>query len=64
MRPLKKKVSITLDEDVIEKIRLFAEETDRSFSQYINLLLRKHISAREARDEAKATSDPIRTIVL
>ena len=48
MRPLKKKVSITLDEDVIEKIRLFAEETDRSFSQYINLLLRKHISAREA----------------
>ena len=55
MRPLKKKVSITLDEDVIEKIRrLFAEETDRSFSQYINLLLRKHISAREARDEAKS----------
>ena len=53
MRPLKKKVSITLDEDVIEKIRLYAEETDRSFSQYINLLLRKHISAREARDEAK-----------
>ena len=49
-----KKVSITLDEDVIEKIRLFAEETDRSFSQYINLLLRKHISAREARDEAKS----------
>ena len=47
-------VSITLDEDVIEKIRLFAEETDRSFSQYINLLLRKHISAREARDEAKS----------
>ena len=30
MRPLKKKVSITLDEDVIEKIRLFAEETDLS----------------------------------
>ena len=54
MKPLKKSVSITLDEDVIEKIRLFAEETDRSFSQYINLLLRKHISAREARDEVKS----------
>jgi len=54
LKPLKKSVSITLDEDVIEKIRLFAEETDRSFSQYINLLLRKHISAREARDEAKS----------
>ena len=54
MKPLKKSVSITLDEDVIEKIRLFAEETDRSFPQYINLLLRKHIIAREARDEAKS----------
>ena len=54
LKPLKKSVSITLDEDVIEKIRLFAEETDRSFSQYINLLLRKHIIAREARDEAKS----------
>lgn len=64
MRPLKKKVSITLDEDVIEKIRLFAEETDRSFSQYINLLLRKHISAREAATRPKATCDSFRTIVL
>ena len=54
MRPLKKKVSITLDEDVIEKIRRYAEETDRYFSQYINIILRKHISAREARDEAKS----------
>ena len=53
MRPLKKKVSITLDEDIIEKIRLYAEETDRSFSQYINLLLRKHISVREARSEGR-----------
>ena len=39
MRPLKKKVSITLDEDIIEKIRLYAEETDRSFSQYILSLI-------------------------
>ena len=54
MRPLKKKVSITLDEDVIEKIRLFAEETDCSCSQYSNLLLRRQISARGARDEAKS----------
>ncbi len=53
MKPLKKSVSITLDEDIIEKIRLYAEETDRSFSQYINLLLRKHISVREARSEGR-----------
>ena len=42
-RPLKSKVSITLDDDVIEKIRNLAEEDDRNFSQYINMILKKHI---------------------
>ena len=36
MRPLKGKVSITLDSDVIQIIRDYAEEDNRSFSQYIN----------------------------
>ena len=36
MRPLKQKVSITLDGDLIDRIRSLAEEQDRSFSQYIN----------------------------
>lgn len=49
MKPLKKSVSITLDSDVIEKTKLLAEESDRSFSQYINLVLKKHIEAWEAR---------------
>ena len=43
MRPLKEKVSITLDGDIIAKIKSIAEKDDRSFSQYINLILRKHI---------------------
>ena len=43
MKPLKNKVSITLDEDLIQKIKDMAEEDDRSFSQYINLVLREHI---------------------
>ena len=43
MKPLKKKVSITLDEDIIEKIRYIAEEDDRYFSQYINLILKEYI---------------------
>ena len=38
MKPLKIKVSITLDEDVAEKTRILAEEDDRPFSQYINLM--------------------------
>lgn len=40
MKPLKIKVSITLDTDVIEKIKELAEKDDRSFSQYINLILK------------------------
>ena len=43
MKPLKNKVSITLDADVIDKIKELAEEDDRSFSHYINLVLREHI---------------------
>ena len=43
MKPLKNKVSITLDADIIDKIKELAEEDDRSFSQYINLMLREHI---------------------
>lgn len=43
MRPLKEKVSITLDEDVVEKIRILAEEDERSFSQYINKVLKDHL---------------------
>ena len=44
-KPLKSKVSITLDEDVIRQIRELAEADDRNFSQYINLILKKHIQA-------------------
>ena len=43
MKPLKNKVSITLDADIIDKIKELAEEDDRSFTQYINLVLREHI---------------------
>lgn len=43
MRPLKEKVSITLDGDVVEEVKKLAEEDDRSFSQYINRVLRKHV---------------------
>lgn len=47
MKPLKQKVSITLDEDVIEKVKILAEECDRSFSQYINLVLKEHLSQKK-----------------
>jgi len=43
MKPLKTKVSITLDTDVIEKIKELAEKDDRSFSQYINIVLKEFL---------------------
>lgn len=44
MKPLKQKVSITLDENIIEEIKKLAENSDRSFSQYVNLVLREYLS--------------------
>ncbi len=44
-RPLKKKMSITLDSDIEKAIKTLAERDDRSFSQYINRVLRKHLEA-------------------
>lgn len=43
MKPLKNKVSITLDADVIEAIKELAENDDRSFSQYVNLILKEYL---------------------
>jgi len=52
LKALKKNVSISLDPDIIDKIKEYAEDSDRSFSQYINILLRKHINAKENRAKA------------
>ncbi|MBQ7765243.1 MAG: ribbon-helix-helix protein, CopG family [Lachnospiraceae bacterium] len=46
MKPLKTKVSITLDEDIVEKLKNLAEADDRSFSQYINMILKEHVSKK------------------
>ena len=43
MKPLKTKVSITLDEDLVAIIKELAEEDDRTFSQYINLVLKEWV---------------------
>lgn len=46
MKPLKEKVSITIDSDVIKEIKILAEECDRSVSQFINLVLKKYLKAK------------------
>ncbi len=43
MKPIKQKISITLDIDIIEKLRIIAENNDRSLSQYINLILKDYL---------------------
>ncbi|MCI8331323.1 MAG: toxin-antitoxin system protein [Clostridiales bacterium] len=47
MKPLKEKVSITLDSDLVIKVKELAEQDDRSFSQYINLVLKTHVESVE-----------------
>lgn len=44
MKPLKEKVSITIDSDLLEQLRKLAENDDRSLSQYINIVLKAHIT--------------------
>ena len=47
MKPLKEKISITIDWDILEKIKELADKDDRSLSQYINIVLKNHIKDRE-----------------
>lgn len=47
MKPLKIKVSIILDENVVNRIKELAEEDDRNFSQYINLILKEWIKKND-----------------
>lgn len=52
MKPLKNKVSITLDSDIIEQLKILAEEDDRSFSQYINMILKDYLNQVHKKKEA------------
>lgn len=45
MKPLKEKISITIDSDLLKQLKIQAEKDDRSLSQYINLILRNYIKS-------------------
>ena len=47
MKPIKTKISITLDDPILERIKVLAEEEDRSLSSYINLALKAHLERLE-----------------
>ncbi len=43
MRPLKVKLNITIDPEVLERVKIEAEKDDRSVSQFINIILKNYI---------------------
>ena len=51
MKPLKEHISISLDSDVIAQVRILAEGDDRSFSSYVNLILRKHLESKKPQEK-------------
>ena len=46
---MKTKISVTLDDPVLEQVKQLAEAEDRSLSSYINLVLKAHLEQREKR---------------
>jgi len=43
MKQVKERISLTIDSDLLEKIKALAEADDRSLSQFINLILRDYV---------------------
>ena len=52
MKTVKAKISITLDTDLLEELRVLASEDERSLSQYINMVLRRDtMKLKEEQDQ-------------
>ena len=47
MKPLKEKISITIDADLLKELREDAEKDERSLSQFISLILRKYLKEKK-----------------
>ncbi len=56
MKPLKTKVSITLDDPVLDRVKELADLEDRSLSSYINLVLKAHLETLDRDTSGKTTS--------
>ncbi len=56
MRPLKEKISITIDGDLLEALRAEAEKDDRSLSQYINLILKERATPKNRKEDKESGS--------
>lgn len=47
MKPLKERISVTIDSDLLQELKNEAERDERSLSQFINLVLRKYIREKD-----------------
>ena len=45
---MKEKISITVDQDILEQAKQEAEKDDRSLSQYIHLVLKEHLKQKQS----------------
>ena len=54
MKPLKTKISITIDSTILDEIKKCSEQTDRSVSSYINLVLKAHLEQRDQANPPQA----------
>lgn len=53
MKPLKERVSLTIDNDVLERMREQPEVYNRSLSQLINLVLRDYLGSEGSNERMK-----------
>lgn len=51
MKPLKEKISITVDGEVLKQIRHKADYYERSLSQFINIILKDYLKNGDSRKE-------------
>ena len=51
MKPLKERYSLSLDSEVAETIKKLAEDDDRSFSQFVNMILKEYIQKQNVKEE-------------
>lgn len=50
MKPLKSKICVTIDADILTELQLCAERDERSLSQFINVVLKQYLKGREKSD--------------
>lgn len=49
MGSLKEHIRITMDEDILKRLRALAAQDQRSLSQYITLILKNHLKRKQGK---------------